>query len=479
MEPGFRYLSKRHILTALTVAAVYFVLLVPMQKLFSILPGTEVRPAAFLPIVAGIYLGPPAAVGIFLGNMLGDLVAFGTLNQALLLGCAANFFYAYMPYKLWHTFGLKQMRKGIYIIDVRSLIKYLLIILYSTALISGIVSLALENLAGIPVRTYVLILFLNNFEFSIILGIPALIYLPYTKLKPYEPAPVVRRQMPRWVFGLLALLPVALFMVYVVLFGNAPHRETALALGIIFLLLLLAASTRSITAVPQYLDDDEQIKSSIKIRIFIYFLVTAMILALVMGIVIYYIYRRVENDLLALWNLTFITVVVTLNIILAGSIALLWVIEEKITTPLYNLAQRSNRAHTAGDELAILESTLDFVAVGADGKARNDNEHKLYIGLNDKDTYTQLLSVEEARKIVGDICLKYVEGYFAAESEGGWVDEHKNVTHEQTLIYTIFGAIDQQIRSIADDVLITLNQNAILIETNAAKREFYYGTLRV
>ena len=49
-------------------------------------------------------------------------------------------------------------------------------------------------------------------------------------------------------------------------------------------------------------------------------------------------------------------------------------------------------------------------------------KYVLYIGTNDKDTYEQVISTEEAREIVNEICIKYVDGYTASEAKGGWVD---------------------------------------------------------
>ena len=37
-------------------------------------------------------------------------------------------------------------------------------------------------------------------------------------------------------------------------------------------------------------------------------------------------------------------------------------------------------------------------------------KYRLYIGLNDQDTYQQVKSTEEAQELVAEIALKYVEG---------------------------------------------------------------------
>lgn len=42
----------------------------------------------------------------------------------------------------------------------------------------------------------------------------------------------------------------------------------------------------------------------------------------------------------------------------------------------------------------------------------------LYIGTNDKDTYTRLISLDEAKKIVNGICAEYADDYTVQEASG-------------------------------------------------------------
>lgn len=98
----------------------------------------------------------------------------------------------------------------------------------------------------------------------------------------------------------------------------------------------------------------------------------------------------------------------------------------------------------------------------------------LYIGLNDKDTYTQLIETEDARAAVDEICLKYAGGFTAFEARGGWTDENGISMHENTLVYMISGASRSQITAIMDEVLEELNQSAILVSTEKTET-FYYS----
>ncbi len=114
------------------------------------------------------------------------------------------------------------------------------------------------------------------------------------------------------------------------------------------------------------------------------------------------------------------------------------------------------------------DTTLDY-------NYNQNGKYVLYIGLNDKDTYTQLIPTEEAKETVNEICAKYVDGYTVTEANGGWVDETNTLTEEMSLVYTISDAEESDIISIMDEVLPALNQNAILVERQDQIYTFYNG----
>lgn len=102
-------------------------------------------------------------------------------------------------------------------------------------------------------------------------------------------------------------------------------------------------------------------------------------------------------------------------------------------------------------------------------------KYVLYIGTNDKDTYKQVISTEEAREIVNEICIKYVDGYTASEAKGGWVDETDTLTQENTLVYAFYEVTEEQLVNIMEEILEALNQNAILVEKQEAIYTYYSG----
>lgn len=102
-------------------------------------------------------------------------------------------------------------------------------------------------------------------------------------------------------------------------------------------------------------------------------------------------------------------------------------------------------------------------------------KYVMYIGTNDKDTYTQLIPLEEAKAIVNEICSRYVSGYTVQTAEGGWVDETGTLTQEQTLVYSFDAVEEADMLAIMDEVLVALNQNSILLEKQGLTYCYYSG----
>lgn len=104
-----------------------------------------------------------------------------------------------------------------------------------------------------------------------------------------------------------------------------------------------------------------------------------------------------------------------------------------------------------------------------------DGQYILYIGLNDKDTYEQLIPTGEAKNIVNKICTRHVEGYTVSEANGGWVDETGALTEESTLVYMLSDVKEEDVIAIMDEVLAALNQNSILVQRQEHSYSFYSG----
>ena len=102
-------------------------------------------------------------------------------------------------------------------------------------------------------------------------------------------------------------------------------------------------------------------------------------------------------------------------------------------------------------------------------------QYVLYVGTNDKDTYAPKYTQEEAKKIVDDICLKHFEGYTLQEATGSWIDENGITTHEYTIVCYFDGADEKTVYETADELLVALNQNTILVESSTLEMDYYSG----
>jgi len=105
-------------------------------------------------------------------------------------------------------------------------------------------------------------------------------------------------------------------------------------------------------------------------------------------------------------------------------------------------------------------------------------KYTMYIGLNDKNTYTQLISYDEAEKKVSNIALKYVDGFTELTGKGTYKDEKGVTTHENSIVLEFDSANDQQMKEIMNEVLKELDQNSILLERQNVTEEFYEGALK-
>lgn len=135
-------------------------------------------------------------------------------------------------------------------------------------------------------------------------------------------------------------------------------------------------------------------------------------------------------------------------------------------------------------ETAVLAGIVVYLAVeknsaqsetALDYNYSENGKYVLYIGLNDKDTYTQLIPTDEAIDIVNEICIRHIGGYTVFSTKGGWVDETGTPSRETTLVYSLSGAKEADVIAVMDEVLVALNQNSILIERQNISSTFYSG----
>lgn len=100
-------------------------------------------------------------------------------------------------------------------------------------------------------------------------------------------------------------------------------------------------------------------------------------------------------------------------------------------------------------------------------------KYTLYVGLNDKDADTQLISTEEAEKLLHTIAIKHADGFTMFHGKGYWRNEDNVADHEESLVFVFYDIAEPQIDSILAEMLVALNQRSILVEKGEACARFH------
>ncbi len=91
-------------------------------------------------------------------------------------------------------------------------------------------------------------------------------------------------------------------------------------------------------------------------------------------------------------------------------------------------------------------------------------KYTLYIGLNDKDTYEQMISTEDALDKANQIVADHAGGYTQMSARGGWTNDDGTMGHENTLVYIIYDVDEASLKAMLDELLKEFNQSSILVE---------------
>lgn len=105
-------------------------------------------------------------------------------------------------------------------------------------------------------------------------------------------------------------------------------------------------------------------------------------------------------------------------------------------------------------------------------KFENIATYNIYVGLNDKDTYEQIVSDDEAMDLIRNIVGEIVGGATFSKSFGHWVDEFGNPTNESTIVIKITDCTDDTIEAICMQINAALNQNCVMVEKTVSQIAF-------
>lgn len=352
---------KAGFLRILWFILIYLMFSLPFRQIATLIPGTEIRPANMLPPVLGILFGAQAAWGTAIGNLIGDMV-YGQTTLMFIPGFITNFLYSYLPYKMWY--GLKLGQREITPPNVNTLsglLKFIYIIFLDSALTTGALTLIFE-IAGLkPASSSVWLLFFNNFNFAILLGIPVMSLVPNLKISlciPHENKEIVPKNRGNCVPGsqdnrtsvsdrrlwLDALLYAALTMeIIFVLFsisqGDIFHKKIAGYLYLVVTAMTLFYMGKPAAAYIEEHSRNESVRFSIKAKVTIVFLLLSAIFIVFIGATALNAMVAVRaSTRVELWNYIYLVVGIAINFILAVTVIFLGYVERSITNPLEQLS---------------------------------------------------------------------------------------------------------------------------------------------
>ena len=93
-------------------------------------------------------------------------------------------------------------------------------------------------------------------------------------------------------------------------------------------------------------------------------------------------------------------------------------------------------------------------------------KYTLYVGLNDKDTHVQKISVLEAAKMVMNIVLSHTDGATIYEADGIYKHDDGTVVVEKSLKVELLFIERKAVTAIVDLIKTVLNQESVIIQTS-------------
>ncbi len=94
--------------------------------------------------------------------------------------------------------------------------------------------------------------------------------------------------------------------------------------------------------------------------------------------------------------------------------------------------------------------------------------YSIYIGMCDKDRYTQLLDTDVIIRIIRNVCKGYQVSFSSHVQQGGYIDNDGAYVQENSIVLKLIGPSEDAIHEIAADLCCFLNQESVLIERQSA-----------
>ena len=104
-------------------------------------------------------------------------------------------------------------------------------------------------------------------------------------------------------------------------------------------------------------------------------------------------------------------------------------------------------------------------------------ESKIYIGLNDVTTNTQLFESEKYIRVLRSVCYSYNVPFSFSVQEGGYIYESGDYARETSLVLTLIDAERAVVDNIAKDLCAFFHQESVLVTESQIQAHFVRESL--
>ena len=104
-------------------------------------------------------------------------------------------------------------------------------------------------------------------------------------------------------------------------------------------------------------------------------------------------------------------------------------------------------------------------------------ETKIYVGLNDSVTKSQIFETEKYVSILRNVCFAYHMPFSFDIEEGGYIHENGDITKETTLVLILIDAKKEMVNEIAKDLCVFFHQESVMITEDLVRTYFISESL--
>lgn len=126
--------------------------------------------------------------------------------------------------------------------------------------------------------------------------------------------------------------------------------------------------------------------------------------------------------------------------------------------------------------LMIMVTVLAFAGCSSQtnnqGAWTEDVQYLVHFGLNDKDTGEQMITMEEARQKIQDICVEKGVGFTVYDGYGAYV-ENGVPQENDTLVFSLVMVTENLVNEIANEAMEALNLASVFIVKDSVDYVIY------